>query len=183
MEEQTELRQKPETRKKELLGWLRDIAIAGLIVFVLFRFVLQAVTVNGMSMSPTLADGDRLLTFTLFYVPKQGDIVTLSENTGLDDSLIKRVAAVAGQTVDINENGEILVDGKVLSEPYIAETIDAFHCGSQEYPLTVPEGTVFVLGDNRNHSTDSRVLGPIGTGEVLGRVLFRLRPLNRMGPV
>lgn len=175
----------PFNLKKELWEWFKAIVFAGVIVFVVFHFLIRVVSVDGSSMVPTLHDGDRLITSDLFYTPSYGDIVILSENTGLNEALVKRVIAVAGQTVDINENGEVLVDGKVLSEPYIAETIDSAHRGDQDYPLTVPEGQIFVMGDNRNHSTDSRFssVGLIDTDEVLGRVIFRLLPLNQMGPV
>ena len=79
----------------------------------------------------------------------------------------------------------VLVDGNVLSEPYIAELIDEGHRGNMDYPLTVPEDTVFVMGDNRNHSTDSRFLevGFVEEGEILGRVIFRLLPLDKIGTV
>ncbi len=175
----------PFSLKKELWEWFKAIVFAGAIVFVVFHFLIRVVSVDGSSMSPTLSHGDRLITSNLFYTPSYGDIVILSENTGLNEALVKRVIAVAGQTVDINENGEVLVDGKVLSEPYIAETIDDAHRGNQTYPLTIPEGKIFVMGDNRNHSTDSRFsdVGLIDTDEVLGRVIFRLLPLNRIGLV
>ena len=114
---------KPFNLKKELWEWAKAIVFAGVIVFLIFHFLIRVVSVDGSSMVPTLQNGDRLITSNLFYTPSYGDIVILSDNTGLDEALVKRVIAVAGQTVDINENGEVLVDGKVLSEPYIAETI------------------------------------------------------------
>lgn len=175
----------PFNLKKELWEWAKAILFAGIIVFIIFHFLIRVVSVDGSSMVPTLQDGDRLISSNLFYTPEYGDIVILSENTGLNEALVKRIIAVAGQTVDINENGEVLVDGKVLSEPYIAETISDSRRGDHEYPVTVPEGKIFVMGDNRNHSTDSRFasVGLIDEEEILGRVIFRLLPLNKIGPV
>ena len=175
----------PFNLKKELWEWVKALLFAGIIVFIVFRFLIQVVSVDGTSMVPTLQDGDRLISSNLFYTPEYGDIVILSENTGLNEALVKRIIAVAGQTVDINENGEVVVDGKVLSEPYIAETISDNRRGDFDYPVTVPEGMVFVMGDNRNHSTDSRfsAVGFIDEDEILGRVIFRLLPLDKIGPV
>ena len=175
----------PFNLKKELWEWAKAIFFAAVIVFIVFHFIIQVVTVKGSSMEPTLENQDRLVISNLFYTPETGDIVVLSDKTGLDEALIKRIIALPGQTVDINENGEVLVDGKVLSEPYIAELIDEGHRGNMDYPLTVPEGTVFVMGDNRNHSTDSRFLevGFVEEGEILGRVIFRLLHLDKIGTV
>ncbi len=175
----------PFNLKKELWEWVKALLFAGIIVFIVFRFLIQVVSVDGTSMVPTLQEGDRLISSNLFYTPQYGDIVILSENTGLNEALVKRIIAVAGQTVDINENGEVVVDGKALSEPYIAETISDNRRGDFDYPVTVPEGMVFVMGDNRNHSTDSRfsAVGFIDEDEILGRVIFRLLPLDKIGPV
>ena len=175
----------PFNLKKELWEWVKALLFAGIIVFIVFRFLIQVVSVDGTSMVPTLQDGDRLISSNLFYTPQYGDIVILSENTGLNEALVKRIIAVAGQTVDINENGEVVVDGKVLSEPDTAETISDNRRGDFDYPVTVPEGMVFVMGDNRNHSTDSRfsAVGFIDEDEILGRVIFRLLPLDKIGPV
>ncbi len=183
--EQKDAQKEPFNLKKELWEWAKAILFAAVIVFIVFRFIIQVVTVNGVSMEPTLEGGDRLIISNLFYTPAAGDIVVLSDETGLDEALIKRIIALPGQTVDINENGEVLVDGKVLSEPYIAERIDENHRGDMTYPLTVPEDSVFVMGDNRNHSTDSRdsQVGLVDEGEILGRVIFRLLPLSKIGPV
>ena len=183
--EQKDAQKEPFNLKKELWEWAKAILFAAVIVFIVFRFIIQVVTVNGVSMEPTLEGGDRLIISNLFYTPAAGDIVVLSDETGLDEALIKRIIALPGQTVDINENGEVLVDGKVLSEPYIAERIDENHRGDMTYPLTVPEDSVFVMGDNRNHSTDSRdsQVGLVDEGEIMGRVIFRLLPLSKIGPV
>ena len=175
----------PFNLKKELWEWAKALVVAGLIVFVIFHYLINVVTVNGSSMNPTLENQDRLVISHLFYTPAVGDIVILSEDTGLNEALVKRIVALPGQVVDINEEGLVVIDGKVLSEPYIAEPIAASRRGDQSYPVTVEEGTVFVMGDNRNHSTDSRFveIGLVPEEEILGRVIFRLLPFNKMGAV
>ena len=169
--------------KKEAIEWLKAIAIAGIIVFLLFRFVVMPVTVDGISMYPTLNHQDRLITYRLFYTPKQGDIVILSENTGLNEALVKRVIALEGQTVDIDENGCFLIDGVLLTEDYISVPILDEYRGDWDYPIQVPEGKVFVVGDNRNGSHDSRYsdIGFIDVDEVLGKAVWRLLPLKDFG--
>ena len=101
-----------------------------------------------------------------------------------DEPLIKRVIATQGETIDIDfETGEVKVDQKVLKEPYIKELISHTGEGEQDYPLTVPEGYIFVMGDNRNDSMDSRFeeVGLISTEDIFGEVLFRLSPIDRVG--
>ena len=107
-------------------------------VFFIFTFVIKIVAVDGSSMSPTLSDGDRVVISNLFYTPENGDIVVLSENTGLDKWLIKRVIAVGGQTLDINDEGTVLINGVELEEDYVAEAISTY--GDMTYPLEIPEG-------------------------------------------
>ena len=105
----------PFNLKKELWEWAKAIFFAAVIVFIVFHFIIQVVTVKGSSMEPTLENQDRLVISNLFYTPETGDIVVLSDKTGLDEALIKRIIALPGQTVDINENGEVLVDGEPVS--------------------------------------------------------------------
>ncbi|MBQ4050686.1 MAG: signal peptidase I, partial [Oscillospiraceae bacterium] len=120
----------------------------------------------------------------LFYEPENGDIVVTSAKNGLNKPLVKRVIALGGQTVDLNENGEILVNGLVIDESYLDEKT-AVSAGDLTFPLTVPEDSVFLLGDNREVSVDSRsdTVGMIREKELKGRVLLRFWPMERFGSV
>lgn len=171
----------PSDWKRDILDWVRSLVIAGLVAAVLFGAVIRFVMVDGNSMAPTLNNGDRMVMYSLFYQPKNGDVVILSDKTGLDLPLVKRVIATEGQTVNISSDGVVFVDEQPLDEPYVAEEWN--DPGDLSYPLTVPEGKVFVLGDNRNHSTDSRSaqIGLVDEQEVLGKVVFRFWPLDRIG--
>lgn len=168
----------------EVMEWLESIAISIFIVILVFSFVFRIVIVDGRSMVPTLEDGQRLVISHLFYTPKQGDIVVVNSK-GLNKTIIKRVIATEGQTVDIDfEKCTVTVDGKTLDEPYINEPT-ARDDGGNNYPLVVPENTIFVMGDNRNESTDSRnsLVGFIPIDDVLGKAVFRIYPFDRFGRV
>ncbi len=168
----------------ELMEWLESVAISIFIVILVFTFVFRIVIVDGGSMVPTLQDGQRLIISHLFYSPEQGDIVVVN-STGLNKTIIKRVIATEGQTVDIDfEKHTVTVDGKVLDEPYINEPT-LRNDGGNTYPMVVPENTIFVMGDNRNNSTDSRspMVGCISIDDVLGKAVFRIFPFDCFGRI
>lgn len=169
---------------------LETMLISIFVMLLLFTYIMRPVTVDGRSMMPTLQNEDHLLMRRILYTPQQGDIVIISSYEGhvlnsagevvdsgssLQENLIKRVIAVAGQTVDVRiDEGLVYVDGVALEEEYVNEATlkdgDAF-----VYPITIPEGYVFVMGDNRNNSTDSRssAVGLIDTDDILGKAFFR----------
>lgn len=146
-------------------------------VAVVFTFLFRTAGVDGLSMYPTLDDGDRLIITAFLPEPSYGDIVVASQPNPLEKTLIKRVIATEGQTIDIDFNrGMVFVDNEVIHEPYIAELTAAPEDFSG--PVTVPEGFVFVMGDNRNRSTDSRssLVGLISEQYLMGKVVCRLSP-------
>lgn len=155
--------------------------ICMMIVFVAFSFFFRLVQVTGDSMNPTLEEGDRLIISNFSYTPDYGDIIAVNKNGIEKSSMIKRVIALPGDTVSIDfVTHLIIVNGKVLFEDYeVTEPI------SESYdftgPVTVPENAVFVLGDNRNNSVDSRTesIGFITLDEINGKALTRLFPIGR----
>lgn len=177
--------------KKELLDWVVSIAVAVVIALVVRNFVFAFVEVEGESMYPTLNDGDRLFTRIIAYSePMQGDIIIFNPPISETDrqpnketAYVKRVIAVEGQVVDITADGTVVVDGKKLSEDYISEAIKPHTLNGTQYPFTVPEDTVFVLGDNRNRSHDSRSLdvGAVPIDNIIGKAQLRILPLNVFG--
>lgn len=148
---------------------------AVLSVCVLFTFVFKISSVSGDSMLPTLHHGNQVLITARDWSVASGDIVVVSQPNIMEKVLIKRVIATEGQTVTVDAAAhQVLVDGVVLNEPYVAEPI--LKQGAWHYPITVPQGCVFVMGDNRNHSTDSRDLevGMIDTRYIVGEAFYRL---------
>ncbi|WP_295734360.1 signal peptidase I [uncultured Oscillibacter sp.] len=169
----------PKEKGRELYEWIQALVCSVLAVVLLFTFGVRLIGVDGRSMVPTLQDGDRLLVLnSMFcggYAP--GDIVVLRKESFLPTPIVKRVIAVEGQVVDVDfGSGVVFVDGKPLQEEYIQER--TFTAEGTAFPLTVPEGSVFVLGDNRNHSTDSRDarLGTVDTRYIIGRAVFLAFP-------
>lgn len=170
---------KKEDGGKDLYEWVQALVCSVLTVVLLFTFVIRLIGVEGHSMVPTLQDGDRLLVLNsmLYNDYKYGDIVVLRKDSFLEEPIVKRVIATAGQTVDIDfKTGSVYVDGKLLKEDYINE-LTLLDEGT-EFPLTVPEGCVFVMGDNRNHSSDSRDsrLGTVDSRYVIGKAVVLAFP-------
>lgn len=179
-----------EERKpgRELFEWLQMIMGCVLVAVVLFNCFARLTRVDGDSMNNTLENGELMLVWSLGYTPKQGDIVVLNKTTADflgNRAIVKRVIATGGQTVDIDYNtGTVYVDGEPLDEPYIREEMYLPYVSTmQQTHWEVPEGSIFVMGDNRNASTDSRDdrLGTIDEDYVLGKVVLGLWPLSRVG--
>lgn len=147
-------------------------------VFVLFTFVLRLVSVSGDSMIPNVYDGEKIVVSDVFYTPDYGDVVVIGRSTETENSIIKRVIALPGDEVYINFNTHLItVNGDVITETYKTEGAIT-DPGDRSYPLRVPENSVFVLGDNRNNSLDSRFssVGFIKLDEITGKALFKLFP-------
>lgn len=170
--------------------WVESIVTALILVVVVFTFLFRIVTVSGPSMQPNLYDSYRLILSNLNYHPKQGDIVVLSHTVGLSEPIIKRVIALPGQTVDIdNKTGRVVVDGKVLDEStYIQNGITQVAQDTPgnpvlKFPQKVPDGHVFVLGDNRTISEDSRYekVGMVDQKFIIGKAELILFPFSHVG--
>lgn len=188
-QEQTEEKKKVEGRfSSELFSWGESLMAVLIFFVVVFTFFVRLIGVDGTSMYPTLQDRSIMLVSNLGYTPEKGDIVVLrKEGFYSDQPIVKRVIATGGDTIDIDPvTGDVIVNGEVLDEPYILEKINTFErMGDLTYPQTVPEGCIYVLGDNRNGSTDSRwsSLGMVDERYVLGHVLSVVFPFSNFGSV
>ena len=172
--------EKQTAKGRDLYEWVQSLVGSVLVVVAIFTFVIRMMGVDGHSMLNTLQHGDRLLVVNsmLYHDYKYGDIVILRKDGVFDDDpIVKRVIAVEGQTVDIDfAEGIVYVDGEALEEDYIREP--TYTAEGTEFPLTVPEGSIFVMGDNRNGSSDSRDyrLGTVDTRYVIGEAAFLIFP-------
>jgi signal peptidase I len=178
---------------REIIELLIIIVVAVIITTLLRTFVVDQYEIPTGSMEPTIEIGDRLFAEKVSYrfdKPAQGDIVTFHDPTRTeaaeDRVLIKRCIAVGGQVVDL-VNGQVVVNGVALSEPYThgqasnpLSTMDGVEI---EYPYTVPANAVWVMGDNRMDSSDSRFFGPVSRDKLIGKALFRIWPLDRIGAI
>lgn len=179
-------KEEKESSSDDLFYWLNALTTALVCLVLVFTFFGRLTRVDGHSMDPTLQDNELLLVWSLGYTPQQGDIVVLNKTTAetLNGvAIVKRVIATGGQTVDIDyESNTVYVDGEALDEPYILEPMWDIY-GNGDIHVEVPEGSIFVLGDNRNDSKDSRDagVGTIDEGYVLGKAVFSIFPLSRFG--
>lgn len=189
----------------DFFDWIDVISVALISVILVFTFAFRVATVDGLSMEDTFHDGEKVVVSNIGYIPKQGDVVIVSRNYYNDPNLdaafesnrpiIKRVIATENQTVSF-VNGRVLVDGNELNEDYIKgstyfnEQNSAFDFDPENntYTARVPAGCVFVLGDNREHSKDSRYpdIGNRGNGMIdkeyiIGKVYYRIFPFNKLG--
>ena len=174
---------------KSFFEFVEMFVIAIAVILLFFSFFLRQTVVDGESMQNTLQNEERLLISDFFYTPKKGDIVVFQSHvTGKSYPLVKRVIATAGDTVRMETNG-IYINGALLNEPYVFTDhfynayTGAHHSIKLSVTYTVGEGELFVLGDHRDKSYDSRDFGFIAEEDVLGRVLLRITPLSRFGTV
>ena len=161
---------------------LRSVLISASILILIITFVFTMVIVDGRSMQHTLESGDKIIVTKMGYQPKDGDVIVVGKSEeGYSKPIVKRVIATEGQTLEIDfENQQVIVDGKVLDEPYISsETIE----GTAEIPDVIPEGYVFVMGDNRYISMDSRYkdIGLVNVDDIVGKAVFVVFPFDRFG--
>lgn len=177
-----------DSLKLDLYFWLQALVMALIALILVFTFLGRVVGVDGDSMVPTLHDGDMILLQSAGYTPRQNDVIVLTKPFGpFRGPIVKRVIAVGGQTVEIDyAAGTVLVDGLPLEEPYLNEVMCAPSDPHETISsATVPEGCLFVMGDNRNHSSDSRDerLGVVDARYVLGRATAVLLPLSHAGAI
>jgi len=170
------------SRARGLLDWIVVVGVALLVAFLVRTFVLAHFVVDGTSMSTTLHNGDRVFVNKLSYRlhdPRRGDVVVLHEDSGAEDrDLIKRVIALPGEEIAMRDC-IVTIDGVPLDEPYLdPEEVPPGQCGDPIAPQVVPEGTVFVMGDNRDESQDSRALGPIDEDDLVGRAFVVFWPTS-----
>ena len=171
-------------RGQSVLEWYEALISAALVMVLLFSFFFRIIQVDGRSMVPTLANGDKLIVWGAGYQPQRGDVVIVDSYTTYGKPLVKRVIAKGGDVVEIDYfTGTVMVNGEVLQEDYIAEPT---YLGYDiAFPYTVPEGELFVMGDNRNESLDSRssYIGCIDERDILGKVLLRFLPFSDFGVI
>ena len=170
----------PNASSKELYDWIYCLLFALITAVLLFAFVVHPIDVVGSSMFPTLHNGDKMLVSGLFYKPKAGDVVVFKKDEyDPNKALVKRVIATEGQVINMDfANGIVYIDGEPIAEEYINDL--TYNKLDFIGPKTVPEGCVFVMGDNRNASIDSRKkeIDMLDTRLILGRAYYVVFPLS-----
>ncbi|MEG1686456.1 MAG: signal peptidase I [Angelakisella sp.] len=169
--------------KRSILGMVASVVLAILLFFAVTTFFRPTLT-QGHSMAPTLADGDCAIAAVFDYHPAHGDIVVIHDSHQQGKYIVKRIIGLAGDTIHIDfTTGAVTRNGVLLDEPYLPEPTTT--PGDLLFPVVVPQGHVFVMGDNRNHSTDSRTsyTGMIAQENIEGKVIFRFYPLDKIGGI
>ncbi|MBR5682211.1 MAG: signal peptidase I [Ruminococcus sp.] len=183
----------------DILEIIESTLLTVFVVIMIFTYLLHPITVEGTSMNDTLFKDDRVFMSTVYFGPHYGDIIVINNdaaylldengeavkkdisNSSYKECLIKRVIAEPGQTIDIDpEKEEVLIDGKVIDEPYIKETINTLSFTAFDFPITIPEGYYFAMGDNRRVSADSRNpdIGLIKKDQIYGKAIIRYYPVK-----
>lgn len=187
MEEQEALNETTRTTdwKREAIDWAKALAVAGILVIVIRVFLFSPYIVDGPSMQPNFHTGERIIVNKILYdirEPKRGEIVVF--HSGYEADYIKRIVALPGETIEV-QGDEVIVDGQRLPEPYIQAEVDAAAAAGGSYNRTknsarqtVPEGHVFVMGDNRPNSHDSRDIGFIPFEDIVGRADVVIWPIG-----
>lgn len=167
--------------------WIELFVFSFSLVLLIMTFAVRHSPVIGSSMAHTLEWNDILLVSGVMYKPKQSDVVVFqSPKVGYKEPLVKRIIAVGGQEINIDfATWTVTVDGQKLDETYVNHEQGNMMFYDIQFPLVVPEGYVFVMGDNRNHSLDSRdsLVGLVDDRYIIGRVIFRVYPFSKLGPV
>ncbi len=176
---------KVETNKSNITNnlyeWIHSIIVAIVIVVLLLTFVFRLINIKGPSMENTLQNSDKVIITNFMYEPEVGDIVVIPAGKYYDEPIIKRIIALEGQEVYINyTTHEVYVDGILLEEDYISSDTISFK-GDKELSLKVGEGEVFILGDNRGVSYDSRSFGCVKKDDIIGKAQFVIFPFSNFG--
>ena len=174
----------------EFLEWAEAFVFAIFIVILIFTFFIRIVVVKGNSMNDTLHDKDRVVINHVNYEPEQGDIAVINSKV-LGEVIIKRVIGTAGDKVVVDYNtNTVTVNGEKINDAYIKEPMEdysqfdmSYMVSEKVYEYDVPDNCVFVMGDNRNNSADSRMIGFINKSDILGTAVFRLYPFNCVGKI
>lgn len=194
-DEYEKTRQEKATEKKEkvpfivdLYDWLETFGLALSVMVLIFLFIFKYVTVDGTSMLETLQNGDKLIITSLAEYD-QGDIIVVRQPTSTKP-LVKRIIAKGGQTVEIDfDTWSVYIDGEKLDEEYVRRVNgapmrkDSYDNYAKKGKIVVPEGQIFVMGDNRNGSSDSRRFGCIDEKNIIGEVVFRILPISEFGAI
>ena len=170
-----------QSKENALFEWYDSLVFALAVIVLFFVFAVRIITVSGVSMQPTLYGGDRVAVQSMLYTPQRGDVVVVDSYSRYGDMLVKRVVGVGGDVIDIDfESGIVYRNGEALEEPYVLGPTTLSY--DIQFPITVPQGSVFLLGDNRNGSTDSRHsgVGSVHRDCLLGRAVAVIWPLDHL---